>query len=240
MKTEKTPHERLEDYERWSAGATLGILLGIVVEIGVLAWYDYHPDLKFWSSVAANALIGAGLLIEFFCIRGTIVASREAESENDAKLAAALERAASAEEELLAYRRTRRHVIGSRKTELADALQQYSGTEFDTAMSHFEREIGDILWDIEEALAAAGWRQISWVPMPGASAIQRTNRPLSGSALAQNVEIEIHPGQKASLQPVADALIQALVAVGIDASEAPYTSSTGNQHVIHILVGPKR
>lgn len=119
-------------------------------------------------------------------------------------------------------------------------MKPFAGAEFDTAMSHFEREIGDILWDIEEALNAAGWRQIDWAPLPGASAIQRTNRPLAGSALAQNVEIELHPSHQAVLKPVADALIEALNSVGIDAGEVPYTSATGNHHAIHILVGPKR
>jgi hypothetical protein len=76
--------------------------------------------------------------------------------------------------------------------------------------------------------------------LPGASVIQRTNRPLAGSALAQNVEIEMHPTHLAALKPVADALIGALNSVGIDASEAPYTSASGNQHAIHIMVGPKR
>jgi hypothetical protein len=239
-KTKKSPHDRLETYEKWSAGATLGILIGIIIEIVVLAYYEYHPGWKFWSSVAANVFIGAGLLIEFFCIRWTIIASREAEDENRAKLAAALDRAVAAEQELLEFRKTRRHVIGPNKAQLAARLKRFAGAEFDTAMSHFEREIGDILWDIEEALRDAGWRQIDFAPLPGASAIQRTNRALSGSALAQNVEIEMHPSQQAFLKPAADALIEVLNSVGIDAREAPYTSATGNHHAIHILVGPKR
>ncbi|WLA57482.1 hypothetical protein [Bradyrhizobium diazoefficiens] len=238
--TQKSPHDRLETYEKWSAGATLGILIGIIIEIIVLSYYDYHPDRKFWSSIAANVLIGLGLLIEFFCIRWTIIASSEAEDENRGKLAAALDRASAAEQELIEFRKTRRHVIGPNKTQLADRLRPFAGTEFDTAMSHFEREIGDILWDIEDALHVAGWRQIDWSPLPGASAIQRTSRPLAGSALAQNVEIELHPGHHAALKPVAEALIEGLKSVGIDAGEVPYTSATGNHHAIHVLVGPKR
>jgi hypothetical protein len=107
-KTKKSPHDRLETYVKWSAGATLGILIGIIIEIVVLAYYEYHPGWKFWSSVAANVLIGAGLLIEFFCIRWTIIASREAEDANRAKLAAALDRAVAAEQELLEFRKTNR------------------------------------------------------------------------------------------------------------------------------------
>jgi hypothetical protein len=71
-------------------------------------------------------------------------------------------------------------------------------------------------------------------------AIRRTRRPLAGSALAKNVEIELHPSHQAALQPVAEALIEGLKSVGINAGEVPYTSATGKDHAIHILVGPKR
>ena len=131
-------------------------------------------------------------------------------------------------------------MIGPQRAELTGLTRPFAGTVFDTAMSHFEREIGDILWDIEEALHAAGWQQIDWAAPANASAIRRSHRPISGSALAQNVEIEIDPNQRQALLPAAEALIQALNQIGIDAREAPYTSVNGNPHAVHIMVGPKR
>jgi hypothetical protein len=222
-KTRNSHHDRLETYEKWSVGATLRIPLGILIEIAVLAYYVYHSDWKFWSSIAANVLIEPGLAVEFFCIGWTIIASTEAEGESRGKLRRRARSAVAAEQEFLEFRKTRRHVIGPNKVRLAARLKPFAGTEFGTAMSHFEREIGDILWNIEEALHDAGWRQIDWARLPGALPFKRTNRRLAGSALAQNVEIEPHPSQQSVLKPAAYALIDALNSVGIDAGEVPYT-----------------
>jgi hypothetical protein len=85
-------------------------------------------------------------------------------------------------------------------------------------MSHFEREIGDLLRDLEESLRDAGWNQINWAAPNNSGVIHRSLRPLSGTALAQNVEIELDPLHRDALLPAANALIEALNRIGIRAS----------------------
>jgi hypothetical protein len=104
----RTPRERLEDLERISADATIAILLGILVEVGVLL--SFHHTGALWTEtillIIGNLLIGLGLIVEYFAIRGTITATREDDRESDEKLteaktiaAQALERAAALEKE---------------------------------------------------------------------------------------------------------------------------------------------
>jgi hypothetical protein len=90
------PHQKLESLERWSARATLAILLGIFIEIGSLFWFQHDPVERL-IGVIANALIGIGLVVEYIAILRAIVASGDANRESDEKIAEANERAAQAD-----------------------------------------------------------------------------------------------------------------------------------------------
>jgi hypothetical protein len=89
------PQQKLETLERWSARATLLILLGIVIEIGSLLWFSHDPA-EMLVAVTANALIGIGLVVEYIVILRAIVASGEAQRLSDEKVAEANAQAAEA------------------------------------------------------------------------------------------------------------------------------------------------
>jgi hypothetical protein len=89
------PHQKLESLERWSARATLLILAGIVVDIGLLFWFP-HERIERLGGTIANALIAVGLIIEYLVILRAIVATGNANRESDEKIAAAEARAAEA------------------------------------------------------------------------------------------------------------------------------------------------
>lgn len=89
------PHQRLESLELWSGRATLLILLGIVIEIGLIFWFPRNPS-ETLGALAANILIGIGLIVEYVVILRAIVASGEATRLSDEQVAKANARASEA------------------------------------------------------------------------------------------------------------------------------------------------
>ena len=237
----KSAHERADQAESWSGYATLLILLGILVEIGLLFIFPHNASTwELWSLVAANAAIGIGLLIEFACIHAAVRANQEIKTESDAKLGEALDRAARTEQELIDFRRARRHLMtAENRALLISRLSQFAGTEFDTGLSPGGEPM-HFLWDVEETLTAARWAQLPWgVNAVGVQVVFRNLRPLAGSINAENVEIHLDPSSRAALLPAATALIAALAEIGIVAWEAPFNVQNIHTHAMHILIGPK-
>jgi hypothetical protein len=70
--------------------------------------------------------------------------------------------------------------------------------------------------------------------------VHRNLRPVAGLVSAQNVEIHLHPSFRQALQPAAEALIAALKAINIDATEIPMNAHSSTDDAMHILIGPKR
>jgi hypothetical protein len=183
----KTPSERLESLERWSGWATLLILAGIVLEIGNLFWFPHHQtNWELASAIAALLAIGIGLAGEYVCILGTIKASRDEKLESDARLTEALNRAATAEQALVDFRRPRRHLMtAENRALLISRLSQFARTEFDTGLSPGGEPM-HFLWDLEQTLTNAGWHQSPWgVAGVGFPVVHRKDRPLSGSVNAE-------------------------------------------------------
>lgn len=195
-----------------------------------------------WLSVVADALIGAGLIAEYICIRKAIVASRILKEQSDARLAEALNRAANAEIELAKFRAPRRALMTTAaRATLTAALRPFAGVPFDTAFNGNDGEQADFVWDLEEVLVGAGWQQLPWgVPGVGTLTINRNRRPLAGSAAAQNVEIQLDPGWRPIGLPATQALVAVLNAIGVEAREAAYNTPNANVAAIHIVVGAKR
>jgi hypothetical protein len=237
------PETVLHRTELWSGHATLAILAGIILEI--LVTLGFVPRSTEWAkgyAVVADILIGVGLIIEYICIRAAIVASAEQKRESDAKLAEALDRAATAQRELVKFRTPRRSLMPAiAKQEVADKLRAFAETPFDVGFGDGDGEQADCAWDLEEILAKAGWNQLPWgVHAVGISVILRNLRPVAGSVGAQNVEIQMEQESRQARLAAAEALVAALNAIGIEAKETPYNTPNNNVHAIHVLIGPKR
>lgn len=239
MSAAKTPEEVLERTENWSGYATLLILAGIVVEIGLILVYPHEAG--WWERgvlIAANAMIGIGLAIEYRCIRLQIVASDEVRLKSEAKLAEALDRAAQAQRELIAFKTPRRAAMTpENRKQFEAALKPFYGTPFDVGVGN-DGEQADFLWDLEEVLQASGWSQLDWmVHHPNITVVQRNQRPLAGSVSAQNVEIHF---EDPALTTAGDALMAAIKSIGLEASIAKFNAGSVNRNAMHVLVGAKR
>lgn len=95
----KDPNKALKKFERISADATLWIFFGIVLEIGTLIWFwRTKSGWETLASIAANALIGYGLIREYVVILRARIASGAIKREADRKVAEANSSAAQANE----------------------------------------------------------------------------------------------------------------------------------------------
>jgi hypothetical protein len=196
---------------------------------------------ELWLLVVANAAIGFGLIIEFFCIHAAVRANQQLKTESDTKLGEALNRAANAEKALLDYRRPRRALIRPKIAVLAEKLKPFAGTEFDVGIGA-DGEQADCAWDIEEVLRASGWKQLNWgVHAVGVTVIHRNPQsPTLGSVSAVNLEIHLAVEERNRLLPAAEALVAALEAVGVAAREVPINIGNAHTQAMHILIGPKQ
>jgi hypothetical protein len=125
------PNRRLEILERWSGRATLLILAGILVDI-LVASLSSKSKVEFLAAISANSLIGLGLVIEYFVIARTIVASGEAKRLSDEKIAAANARAAEAQLELakLEKKITPRVITDEHAQAIIDKIKPFFETPF--------------------------------------------------------------------------------------------------------------
>ena len=221
----------------WSWIATALIFLGIVAEIVLLFVFPHWETWGELSSLAAaNGFIGIGLAIELICIRKSMAEKRQSEE----RLTDALNRAVSAENSLIELRRPRRSLLTAQnRAKLIPMLQPFAGTEFDVGVSGLDTEIVDCLWDLEEVLQAAGWQQIPWTSPVGAFGFQRNLRPTCGLVSAEKITLEMDPNGRQGLLPAANAIIGALAAIGIEASEHALLTPIANVQAIHLYVGPK-
>lgn len=236
----KSPHERLEQLETRSGYATLAIMAGIGIEIYLVIFVAKdHP----WTeplTILANVLIFVGLLVEFINIRKSIVASRAEKVAADLELAAANDRAAQAQTELREYRTPRRELMSvEARVQIIQKLEPFAGTKFDTALASGPAEVIHFCWDLEEVLSKANWLQLDWTSPFQQQTYYRTNRPLAGMVMADDVEIQLEPNHRSLNIAAATALVETLNSVGIRAKITDYLFANANLDAIHILVGPK-
>jgi hypothetical protein len=265
------PHDALEALERWSARATLLILLGIVIDAFVTIWFSRSEDSAYEmpSRLAANALIGLGLIVEYICILSAIIQTRRERQESDERVAAAEERASeanarsseaaqkAAEAQLeLARFRAGREMTKKQRDDAAEHLKPYAGTQYDFAAHSNDPEIMLCILHIYTVLEAAGWVAMPWVN-PSAEVIKGwPSMPPIGlgiSVLGVMIGIKIKfvgPATErrivSELIPAAGALARELSAIpGMEGTTvAPYMlevnpEASKNEHAIHILVGRK-
>lgn len=232
--------DRNESRSHWSAWL---IIMGLVIEI-VLAiiFRENKSIMENWGPVFATALIALGVYGEIYFSSQSGAAHKVLQSLTETKLATALDRASEAQENLKKYLTARRIAIGPHKSKLAAGLSSFSGTVFDTGFGDGDGEQADFVWDIEEILEQAGWKQVAWgVHAMGVSVIERgMQRPTAGSVSSQNLEIHLDRSSEETLRPAAEALVAALSSVEIVAKIVPINIVNVNTSAMHLLAGPKR
>jgi hypothetical protein len=218
------------------AGLLIAVLLAVVFPAG-------KTPVENWGPVVADVMVALGVYGEIYFSGKASRSQKALQAIIDARLTEALERATKAERELLAFRRPRRALMtAENRAKLDVRLRPFRQTKYDVGVGGSDGEQADFLWDLEEVLVAAGWQQCPWVVnLVGAvNVVHRNLRPVAGLVGAQNVEIHLHPSFRQALQPAAEALIAALKAINIDATEIPMNAHSSTDDAMHILIGPKR
>ncbi len=120
---------------------------------------------------------------------------------------------------------------------IADKMKPFAGMQFDVALNP-DSETQTFLLQLEDVLAAAGWKEIGWA---GAKpTLTRTKHSLAGVVALSGVVIQMRVDQVAKLSPAANALAAALQLEGISASaELGEGIKDENAAALHILVGNK-
>ncbi len=122
---------------------------------------------------------------------------------------------------------------------IVEKIRLFAGTKFDVGHQFENREAWDFLWYLEPALSKAGWIQVDWL---GGQRFQKDGWPGNhwyGIANVSDVSIEVHPASRPKLMPAAEALAEALRAVGI-AVHNDNNNTSQNDDAIHFLVGTKQ
>jgi hypothetical protein len=130
--------------------------------------------------------------------------------------------------------------LKSKTDEITKKLTPFADTEFDCAFARNSGEQANFWWNLQPALAAAGWKNVPWRYGESTGGYSQAGRPETGEVAATNVEIHIHPGQRGKLASAASELISALNNVGIEARDMGFNAYNSNPTAIHILIGEKQ
>jgi hypothetical protein len=166
-----------------------------------------------------------------------------------AAIAGANERAAEATKKAqeasleLAKFKAPRALTQEQRGRIADKLKQFSGTEYDIAISENDPEILDFVSLVEIVLSTAEWTELDWKGT-GEGLIRGRGKPIIRlGASVKNVVIGVNENQPRKLMESAQALSDALMVEDIEATagwHTPHEMSSTNPNAIHILIGRKR
>jgi hypothetical protein len=222
----------------WVCG---GAVVAAVLAEAVIAWShpSYDSPWERWGSVVANTFVALGVAGEIIFAMMAFRRDKELKRRSDDKVTKATNRAAKAEEELRELRRPR-FISDENKLTINNRLTPFAGTHFDIGLGQGSGEQANFVWSLAPALWAAGWVQDDW-NRDRQDGVHQGDRPWVALVWASNVEIHLHPSERARLLPAAEALTAALNDIGILAE----TCETLNVHndnptAIHIAVGDKR
>jgi hypothetical protein len=140
-----------------------------------------------------------------------------------------------------------RVISEAQSTELIAKLKPFAGTEFDAAAGAIQdREQMSLLQSMMSILVTAGWIQVDWRYASGGLTYNFGvgNKGAGiGSAIADNVEIQLRSESFDRLKPSAATLIGALRGIGIEAVARVVDATTINNtnvQAMHLVVGQKR
>ena len=214
------------------------VIFGLLTEVFSVFLFGHGPiTVSTWGNVAANSIITLGVAAEVLFSRKARAKAERLQLRTDERLATALQRASSAEEELIRFRTPRREIMEGKWAAFSDKLKPFSGTEFDAGIGQ-GGEIMHFWWDMAHALQNAQWHHVPWIDQSQMYRVQGS-LPRSGSVDAMNVEVHIHPNSRPALEPAANALIQALRDDGIVAVDVGFNVHSQNVNAVHITIGQK-
>jgi hypothetical protein len=227
--------------EKFSSWAGYVLVAGLLLELALAFNFATNKpivDEHLSQFSYLLVLLGVGGEIHFGAKASR--AQKELQRRTDVKLTEALDRAATAQNDLLEFRKPRRALMtAENRARLVERLSPFAGTQFDTGLGSGGEQM-HFLWDLEETLTAAKWIQLNWgVHAVGVHTYIRNLRPLAGIVMAENVEIQMDPGWRQANLNAAQALIAALKEIGIAAAEADPIFPNANEQAMHVLVGPK-
>lgn len=227
-----------------SGYATLAILAGIILELIIL--FVFAHEISKWEKTAlvlANILIATGLAAEYWYGGKGAEAAAELQRISDAKLSEALNRAATAQEELTKFRTPRSKLLTPEVRKLiTQKLEPFSGTVYDIAHERIDREQWDFMWWLEPAIRNAGWKQIDWIARSG-FVFKKNNWPgdhVYGEMGVINISIEIRPAFRDKYMPAARALAEVLAQIGIKVTTDDDNNSSATNDALHLIVGRKQ
>jgi hypothetical protein len=156
-----------------------------------------------------------------------------------ASVANANARAAEAELALARFRAPR-VLTEDQKQLLIGKLKPFAGTPYDTGLASGDKEQEDFMWHFDKVLRDAGWNFAGWMsPVIGDALIRRPERGRSGSVAVKNVSLQMHQSNENKLKPAANALVEALKEIGIDAQIDVFNIHNMNEQCLHIMLGRK-
>lgn len=150
----------------------------------------------------------------------------------------AQQRAAEARLEL-AKLKTPRTLDSTHAQRVTAEAKQFAGTTFNIAAFNSKEPL-NLVFQIEEILSAAGWKQLDWDAL---ITINRTGRSSLGIAaetgVTIQVEFDLEAATRSRLLGIAKFLASALTKEGIAAEAQFMPLKTKNPESIHLVVGEK-
>jgi hypothetical protein len=139
------------------------IIGGLVIEVILaIVFPSGKTFIENWAPVGATALIAIGVYVEILFSGKAGEAHKDLQISTETKLTDALTRAEKTEQELITLKTPRRRLFAGKTAELSAALQSFTNVAFDIGVGPNDGEVADFIWDIEDALRAAGWQQVDW------------------------------------------------------------------------------
>ena len=237
------PHLRLEALERWSGRATLLILVGILVEVWQVIYFP-HEFIERITSLAANALIGIGLIIEYIVIVRAVIAGRESQALSDQKVseandaaARALERASLLEKEAAEARERAaqielltmpRRISLEQRNKIADAVRGKTPNSILIRYSMFDHEAAVFALELNDVFLEANTVPPDW----------QGKSDLSDNNLTFGLFIESQPDLYATVVIQAFREAGILVTRGVPRDDL-FPNSTGTGTRLFVYVGHK-
>jgi len=232
-------------YERNSKRAerfALLILVGLAVEIADVFIFE-KPLVEALLTIGSTALILTG-------VWGEIFFERRAREAGDGIVAQANARAAEAQSETarLQLEVTRlstpraRLLTPEASASIVEKIRPFAETTYVVGHAPVGREQWDFAWVLEPLISSAEWFPRDWI---GGQTFRKVNwtgqAHTYGVANVSNVTIELNPQHRDALLPAANALVDALNAVGIAAKveDHPISGTSMTTDAIHLLIGAK-